>query len=254
MRTPRSLLILACCSLLAACAPQAAPRTKTAPSTARISSVPRPAVDVRPGEKPKRTGLHPDLFEDSPQREEIYVEPTPTATPTPEFPAGTTTPSATPEPEAEPQDLGPPRGESLDGLIASAAAPNIAAALRLVEQGRQQLANGRSDAALDLLEHAVAIDPTNAQGYYYLGVLHYDRGSYSQAIAFANRAVVLASSGDATWASRTYLLQATVYEKVGRYPDARTAYKRALDLDPGNASARSALNRLGGANRDPNAP
>lgn len=248
----RSLLILACCSLLAACAPQATPRKKTAPSAARVTSVPRPPVDVRPGEKPKRTGLHPELFVESPQAGEIYVEPTPTATPTPESPDATTTPAETPA--AETEVLGPPRGESLDGLIAGASAPNIAAALRLVEQGRQQLVNGRSDAALDLLERAVAIDPTSAQGYYYLGVLHYDRGSYSQAIAFANRAVVLASSGGATWASRAYLLQATVYEKVGRYPDARTAYGRALDLDPGNTSARGGLSRLGGETREPNAP
>ena len=251
MHTPRFLASILILSLLGACAPRTAPRRPaSAPAPTRVLSAdtrtPAPSYG---GERPKRTGLHPDLFEDYAP---TLVAATPTASPTPEMtPPGEADGSATGE-EAAPWRA--PQGESLQPLIASATAPNVVAALRLVEQGRLQLESGRNETAIDLFERAVAIDPANAQGYYYLGVLHFGQGTYSQALAFANRAVVLASSGDRTWASRTYLLQATVLEKVGRYPDARSAYSRALDLDPGNVSARVGLSRLGGTSDVSDAP
>jgi len=236
---PLSILITAA-TVFAACAPLVSP----APRAAAKPAAPAGAVLERSGlppaaptERPKRTGLHPGLFEDlDTARAALTPLPTPTATPTAEI-----------ADELPVAAYVPPRSESLGPLIASAAAPNIAAALRLVEQGRQQLDNRNYETALDVLERAVAIDPANVHGYYYLAAVHFERESYSQAIAFANRAAVLADRGDAAWAGRTHALQGAVFEKVGRYADARSAYSRAVEIDPGNVGARVGLARLGGA-------
>lgn len=239
MHPSRLAVPIAICLLAAACAPQKQPSRAPRPQASGAGSTTGTTGLTASAERPKRTGLHPELFD---EYEPVYAPPTPTATATPEIPS---------EPEtlveAAPEDLSPPRGESLDSMIASAGAPNVAAALRLVEQGRQLIEQGRPDAAIDPLERAVSIDPASAQGYYYLAVLHYDRANYSQALAFANRAVVLANSGGHGWTARAYVLQATILERVGRYPDARTAYSRALDSEPANVSARVGLARLGGA-------
>ena len=100
-------------------------------------------------------------------------------------------------------------------------------AMRLIEAGRQQLAQGRYDQALDRLERGVAIDPTNAYGYYYLARLYFLMKKYDQASAFAGRAVTLAMRSDRLLLARAYGLQGAVFEEVGRYADARKAYQKS---------------------------
>lgn len=239
-RIPVILAIaLATALAVGACAPKAKPvrRKVVAPPTPA-----RRVAPTAPTPRPKRTGLHPELFDVPRVEESPTFTPTTTPTPTPtyDYLAGTPTPTPTlPPPE-------PPRSESLDPIIATAAAPNVAAALRLIEQGRQALEAGNYEKALGSFERGVAIDPTNTYGYYFLARYHYEQKSYAQAVAFANRAAVLAANDDPTWAGRVYALQGIVFEEVGRYTDARKAYEKALAADPGNATARIGVNRVGG--------
>jgi len=58
--------------------------------------------------------------------------------------------------------------------------------------------------------------------------------------------VVLSTRTDPGLAARAYSLQGAVYEEVGRYPDARAAYRKALSADAQNLAARVGIARLGG--------
>ena len=137
-----------------------------------------------------------------------------------------------------------PEPPSLLSQMTPGTAPNVAAATRLIEEGRQQRDQGHYDKALERYERAVAIDPTNAYGYYFLAQLHYLQKNYDQAIAFASRAATLSARTDRTCLGRVYSLQGAVFEEVGRYPDARKAYQRAVDADPNNLAARVGVARL----------
>jgi len=146
------------------------------------------------------------------------------------------------------QDVPPPPSiiepESLAGRITSTTPPNVAAAMRLIEDGRQQMTQRRYDQALERFERSVAIDPSNAYGYYFLAKLNYVMKKYDQASAFAGRATQLVPRGDHVWLARAYSLQGAVYEEVGRYADARRAYQKAASTDANNLAARAGMARL----------
>ena len=141
----------------------------------------------------------------------------------------------------------PAEPPALGDTIDSGTAPNVAAATRLVDAGRAQMAAGDDGAALEQLERAIAIDPANAYAYYYLAELHFSHRTYDQAIAFADRAATLSDTRAPEWASRAYTLQGKAFEAVGRFSDAHDAYARALEAAPGNQAAQVGLARVGGA-------
>lgn len=134
--------------------------------------------------------------------------------------------------------------ESMLSHIHAKTPPNVAAAYRLIEEGRRLLGQGDPIQALGRFERSVAVDPTNAYGYYFLALLHRDAQELSQAIAFAGRAAALAARSDPLCEARSYTLQGMVYEQVGRFADARNAYRKALQRDPRNGEARLGLGRL----------
>lgn len=136
-----------------------------------------------------------------------------------------------------------PKSESLLPRIKSGTPANQAAALRLIEQGRVLADQHQFDRATEALERAVSIDPSNAYGYYYLAHVNYLQKDYKQAVAFVSRSISLARS-DRPWLSRSYTLQAEIFEEIGRFPDARSAYNRALQADPTNLSARVGAARV----------
>jgi hypothetical protein len=165
------------------------------------------------------------------------------------MPDSTATPAAVaalpPEATGSPNALvPPPEAESLLTHIGPTTPPNVTAALRLVEDGRQQMLQGRYDRALDRFERALAIDPSNAYGYYFLAQLHFTTKKYDQAVAFASRAVVLSARTDRLLLGRSYGLEGAAYEAVGRYADARKAYEKAVEADPNNLAARVGVARL----------
>ena len=82
-------------------------------------------------------------------------------------------PPAAPEAAQEPPGgLAAQQPESLLALIDSSTPPHAAAALRLVEDGRQRAAEGRYDEALERFQRAVAIDPSNGVGVLVLAHVH----------------------------------------------------------------------------------
>jgi tetratricopeptide (TPR) repeat protein len=124
-------------------------------------------------------------------------------------------------------------------------APNVAAATRLVDASRAQMAGGDYGAALEQLERAIVIDPNNPYAYYYLAELHLMHHTYDQAIAFADRAASLSEARAPAWASRAYTLQGNAFEAAGRFADARSAYTRAIQAAPNNLAAQVGLARVG---------
>lgn len=173
-------------------------------------------------------------------------------TPT-QTPASVTPAAAAVRPQAtEPEVVAAiPRQESLLPRIAPGTPPNQAAALRVIEEGRKLIDARQYDQATDRLERGVSIDPTNAYGYYYLAQVNYLKKDYSQAVAFAGRAVALSARNDRSWVSRAYTLQAEIFEEVGRYRDARNSYTRAVQADPNNLSARVGAARVSPASEAP---
>lgn len=227
-----------------ACAPLVAPVPQRPSLAARVDTDATTAR-ARSATPPRRTSTHPGLF---PPHAIAAPAPLPEPTPLVELELEEKDP---PEPSAEVAselESAPAPSwntESLESRIASAAAPNVTAALRLVERGRQLLDSGDRDGALDVLERAVAIDPTNPYGYYFLARLYMERRSHNQALGFANRAAILTDPSDSVWMGRALSLQGAIFEDVARYPEARTAYRQALEADPRNVAARVGLNRLG---------
>jgi tetratricopeptide (TPR) repeat protein len=133
---------------------------------------------------------------------------------------------------------------SLEPQIKAAKAPNTAAALRMIDKSRLLIDQQKYDEALDNLQRAVSVDPANFYGYYYLAKAHREANDYSQAIAFANRATALGARAERIWLARAYTLQGEIFEQVGRFSDARTAYQRAVNTDPTNLAAYVGKNRV----------
>lgn len=233
LRHPRSQLcaaatVIAASVLLSGC-PAQQHRPVVPPAAERP---PTPTMKPRPTPTPRVP------LEESAIGETAAFTPPPGATP-----AETPSPTASVMPEAAATSADP---ESLLTHIKPGTPPNVAAALRLIEDGRQEMAHGAYDAALDRLERAVAIDPTSAYGYYFLAKVHLLKKDYDQAIAFASRAASLSARGDPISLGRIHSLQGAAFEEVGRYPDARKAYQEAIEADPNNLAARVGAARVSG--------
>jgi predicted negative regulator of RcsB-dependent stress response len=232
-----SLALLLLTVLLASCAIHPPRRARVTPSASASSRVVR-AEPVPPTPQPAPAIAPRGLLEEGSVGENGEL------TPPPQEQAGEPAPEqvAALPPAALPSGSG--EQESLLSHIDQKTPPNVAAALRLVEDGRQQMNAGRYDRALDRFERALAIDPSNAYGYYFLALLHFETKKYDQAVAFASRAVVLSARTDRVLMGRSYGLQGEAYEAVGRYADARSAYEKAVEVDPSNLAARVGVARL----------
>lgn len=147
--------------------------------------------------------------------------------------------------DSQAQPVAPHDPEVLLALIGPTTSPQRAASLRLTDAGRRMLDSGDTAGALDRIEKAVKVDPTNPHGYYWLAQVHLRNGRLDQALAFSDKSIVLFSQGDRTWLAQAYTFRASILEKAGRFPEARSAYRRAVQAEPGNVAARAGLGRLG---------
>ena len=62
--------------------------------------------------------------------------------------------------------------------------PRSQASLRLTEQGRSLLEDGKASDAISTLERAINLDPTNGLNYYYLSEAWLFKGKFEQAVEF----------------------------------------------------------------------
>jgi tetratricopeptide (TPR) repeat protein len=228
-RTQR-LLLVSPLVLYAACA--TAPSPRPAPQVAE----PLPTVARKARRMPTAAAGHA-----TGGLNEGAIGEAPGLTPAPELHAAV--PGPTP-PAGGPAAATAAEPESLLARIGPSTPPNVAAALRLIEDGRQHMSGGHYDKALERFERSVAIDPTNAYGYYFLAQLHFHTKKYDQAVAFASRAAILSARNDPVCLGRAYGLEGAAFEAVGRYADARAAYEKAVQADPNNLAARTGVARL----------
>jgi len=134
---------------------------------------------------------------------------------------------------------------SLAGEFKKADTPARAAALRVTEQARVELAAGKTDDALRDLGRAVSIDPGNPFEYFYLGRVYIARGNYAQALTFLQRAE-LGFGARPDWLGETIGFEGACDEELGRSTDGALAYRRALGAAPNNLRARVGYSRLSG--------
>jgi tetratricopeptide (TPR) repeat protein len=149
-------------------------------------------------------------------------------------------------PEPSSNEAAAPEPESLVPMITPTTPPHVAAAIRLVQSAREELASGDTDAALESLERAITVDPNNPYAYYFLAETYFARGTYDQAVVFADKAALLSARVDPSWLSRSYCLQGRIFEASGRFADARASYTQALETDEHNRPAWEGLSRVGG--------
>jgi hypothetical protein len=144
-------------------------------------------------------------------------------------------PPAPSRPSATQPDDGP-----LTGKITPATPAARSAALRLTEEGRQRLAAGDPNRAIELLERAVTVDARLPYPYYFLAKAHADAGHTALAHRFCDRAAQKLAN-EPYWRSRVDELRGKLLADEGKTAEAEAAYRRALDAWPGNRAAAEAL-------------
>jgi predicted Zn-dependent protease len=77
----------------------------------------------------------------------------------------------------------PPRAQGAEEVttMPTQPSPRVVASLRLTDQGRTLLEQGKTDDAISLLERAVSLHPTNGENYYYLAKAWLVKGNLAQA-------------------------------------------------------------------------
>ena len=91
----------------------------------------------------------------------------------------------------EPQQPKAPAGPS----------PRAQASLKLTDQGRRLIEAGKSDNAIQVLEQAISLNPSNGQNYYYLSEAWLTKGFAAEARPF-NRLAESHLAGDKKWEKR----------------------------------------------------
>jgi tetratricopeptide (TPR) repeat protein len=79
--------------------------------------------------------------------------------------------------------------------------PRMLAAANLVDQGKTYLDSGKPDQAIDVLERALSVDPSNGKTYYYMAEAWIMKKNKSQAMEF-NRLAGMYLSENRQWAGK----------------------------------------------------
>lgn len=158
-------------------------------------------------------------------------------------PTPTHTPAVQATATAAPSDAPP---APLDSLPAGASA-TLRTAARMTERARADIAAGRVDDALQLLEQAMQVEADAPFAYFYMAELYLDRGRAAEAEVLAQRAATLSHGYPAGWAGHAHALRGRALESLGDGARAGEAYRASLAADPGNTAAREGMRRLGAA-------
>jgi tetratricopeptide (TPR) repeat protein len=133
--------------------------------------------------------------------------------------------------------------ESLDPEIGKATIPEVSASIRLTEDARKRLADGRVDDAMRDLTRAVSLDPSNGFPYYYLGRVFLASKDYAQAGIFFRWAET-GFNGQSDWSAEAFSYEGLCEEEMGNTEDASEAYMEALEESPNNFRARVGYGRV----------
>jgi hypothetical protein len=136
-----------------------------------------------------------------------------------------------------------PDDSSLLAKITSTTPPQRAASLRLAEEGRKLLDGGDASRALSRFERTIAIDSTNAYGYFYLAKAQYRLGRYRESLNFLDVAESRLSS-EPFWLAEVHALRGENFRALGMTQKAEASYNQALRLNSGNRTAKEALSGL----------
>lgn len=98
--------------------------------------------------------------------------------------------------------------------------------MRLMNEGVGFAAQRRVSDAVERLEQAAAVDPTNAQAYWNLGLVHMQMEQFEATVDDFQHAIA-ADSNVASYHERL----GTVLARLERWDDARQAFERALTVD-----------------------
>ena len=133
-------------------------------------------------------------------------------------------------------------------LMALATAISCAAAASELEQQCEPLLAARKFAeAQDIAQKAIAADPKNAEAQYYLGLVFIEQNKYTEATPLFEKAVALAPNiskyhrglGDAYGLAALH--DSGVFHKLGMARKSKSAYEKAIELDPKSVNARESL-------------
>lgn len=105
-----------------------------------------------------------------------------------------------------------------------------------IAQAESLVSEGKYAEALQEYERAIMADPQNPAFYIAAARLHIYRGEYEEAIENASNAVLLNQSSSMGEALKGFALG-----MMGQYLEAEASLNRAIEMDPGNASAYAYL-------------
>ncbi len=120
--------------------------------------------------------------------------------------------------------------------------PAEAASLHLTQQGKERIEQREMGGAREVLERAITVWPNNPYAYYYLALSRRAEANPERLLSLLARSERLLQE-DRSWLGAIYLLRGEILEGAGRVEEARAAYRRALDEDPGLQAAREAISR-----------
>lgn len=128
-------------------------------------------------------------------------------------------------------------------LLATTTAANCSRArvesLNKMNEGVLLAQTGRAVMAVEALERATAIDPTNQQAFYNLALVHLDMGKPERAREDLEQAI--AAGGDLPLYQEKL---GVVLVELENWGDAKEAFERAIELDPEFARAHYRLARV----------
>lgn len=120
--------------------------------------------------------------------------------------------------ERKPEHAKPPpnsRTPPVEMNVEGIETPERTASDALIDEGQGPLKRGLYDSSADFFQQAVAVDPSNGAGYYYLSLTKLRGGEYGEAEGLLEKAEVLLSN-DSTWAYRLKQLRSEFEEKKPR--------------------------------------
>lgn len=122
-------------------------------------------------------------------------------------------------------------------VLAAIATPSFAET-SLIEQGRAAIIRGDEDAAIEILEKAVAQSPKDADAHFNLA------NAYGSGEESLKKYLGHSPKANEPTMARAHYFLGSIYEKQGKKAEAKQSYEAALKLNSSLKDAREALKRV----------